>query len=82
MKKNSWAEPFWDSSWGDRGFGRSPGRGGVRHKVPVPFLNKGRARGADQDAAEAQKQGLGPELATAWQVGRQAACASRFGCRG
>ena len=51
-------------------------------KVPVPFLNKGGARGADQDAAEAQKQGLGPQLATAWQVGRQAACASRFGCRG
>lgn len=24
-------------------------------KVPVPFLNKGAARGADQDAAEAQK---------------------------
>ncbi len=24
-------------------------------KVPVPFLNKGGARGADQDAAEAQK---------------------------
>ena len=30
-------------------------------KVPVPFLNKGESRSADQDAAEnKKKQGLGP----------------------
>jgi hypothetical protein len=58
-------------------------------KVPVPFMNKGQPRKAEQDAAEAQQeQGLGPERALVWQepgaarLGSQrAGCGARCGGR-